>query len=154
LSKKGFTPAELKEMVRRRQAGEKWNVLAADCGMTPAGLRHHLNRVFGEIKLDPKTCPYCKQSFVPSRIDCTHCGKPDCYLQHRKAHWKRWDRAYLSRTEPKGNEIKVPCLGNYCGGKLFRTPLVNDHGRLRPLYRVCPRCRERASEYCTAFGGC
>jgi len=152
--KRIFTPRQLEDIKARRQKGETWIKLGKDYNMTPAGLRHHMNAIFGEIKLDPKVCPYCKEPFIPIRGDCHHCGKEDCCLQYRKEHWQRWDRRIRIKTAPKTGEIKVACLGNHCGGQMFRTPAVNDHGRIRPLHRICPYCRGRSHEYCDAFGGC
>lgn len=148
-----FTAEQLENIVERRRQGEPWAALAAEVKMTPAGLRHHIKRLMGTIILNSKECPYCKTSFTPLRKDSVHCGHPDCYLQHRKDHWTKWGRNHRLKTEPKKNESTIECIGNYCGGKSFRTPLVNDHGRKRPLYRLCPICRARNTEYCLAWGG-
>jgi hypothetical protein len=151
--KRFFSAEEIETIVTKRRQGVPWNVLAAEVDMTPAGLRHHIKSRVGTITLDDKVCPYCNQSFTPTRADCIHCEEPDCYKEHRKRNWKKYDNRLRDRAAPKAGEARVQCIGNYCGGKVFTTPLVKSHGRKLPLYRICPTCRSRNTEYCMAWGG-
>ena len=137
----------------RRAKGETWRALADEFGTSAQGLRLSAEKYIGTIPVDPIKCAYCGGDFIPFRKECIHCGKPECAQEHRQLHWKKTkNRTPKDQREGK-NKVQVKCIGRFCGGKTFWSPLVNDHGRMRPLYRLCGTCKSRNHEYCTGFGG-
>lgn len=148
-----LNPDQLKAIKVRRSQGETWKALAAEIGMTGQGLTRLMTQLYGKIELAEKKCLYCGKMFRPMRRECRHCGHPDCYTKHKKT-WTRWDRRKGIKADPKKNrQMVVTCIGRFCGGQEFFSPITTDHGRERALYRLCPICRERNGEYCTAWGG-
>lgn len=142
---------QIETITERRRQGETWKALAKEIGVSGQALRRKIECLVGEVKLYPKKCKYCGDMFVPARDECQHCGKPDCFVAHKKT-WNHYNEKRAKRQEPRKGEVLVECIGRFCGQQAFYTPLVNDHGRKRPLYRICPVCRERNHEYCTAWG--
>lgn len=147
-----FSHEELEDIKARRLQGEAWEDIGDTYKMTARGLKVNFTKAVGKVELPAMICEYCNKSYIPVSIT-KNCPEKECQ-RLRKNNIRRNELGmtivkYESHNTPK-KTMRTKCLGNYCGGKMFTTKVVQSHGRDVPLYRICPNCKRRNEEFSIA----